>query len=118
MILTLTGPLAGKTISLNGRQFVEGRLEVTGDPRSCRMIANYYVTCYEVEVDGEQVKKNPTEAEAVMLAAIAAVPKEEWAEDDDGTSHPKVAAIADQLGNYHLTKEQIIEVMRKWPLPS
>ena len=117
MILTLTGPLAGKTISLNGRQFVEGRLEVTGDPRSCRMIANYYVTCYEVAVDGEQAKRNPTEAEAAMLAAIVAVPRDEWVTDGEDMPHPKVASVADQLGNYHLTKEQIIEVMRKWPLP-
>ena len=118
MILKLTGPLAGQTIRLNGRQFVGGRLELTGDPRSCRMIANYYVTCYEVEVDGDKGGRNPTEAETALLAAIATVPKDEWVKDDDGPPHPKVSAVADRLGNYRLTKEQIIEVMQKWPLPS
>ncbi|RPJ39853.1 MAG: hypothetical protein EHM35_01210 [Planctomycetaceae bacterium] len=118
MILRLTGPLAGQTIRLNGRQFVGGRLELKGDPRSCRMIANYYVTCYEVEVDGDKSGKNPSETETILLGAIASVPKDEWVRDDDGPAHPKVAAIAERIGNYHLTKEQIIEVMQKWPLPS
>lgn len=116
MILTLTGPMAGKTIRLNGRQFVEGRLELMGDPRSCRMIANYYVTCYEVEVDGDKRGQIASEQEMALLSAIASVPKDEWVQDDDDPlAHPTVAAVADRTGNYHLTKEQIIGVMQKWP---
>jgi hypothetical protein len=118
MILTLTGPLAGKTMCLNGRQFVGGRLELRDDPRSCRLIAEYYVRCYEVEVDGEpKANKGPTGPEAVLFQAIAKVPRKEWV-TDDGVAHPTVAAVAQRTGNFRLTKAEIIEVVKKWPLPS
>jgi hypothetical protein len=101
---------------LCGRQFVEGRLEITGDPRSCRLIAQYYQQCYEVSIDGDTAAPVPSELDLVILKAAGMVPAEEWTETD-GFKHPKVKDIAIHTGKYNLTKDQIIEVLKKWPLP-
>ncbi|MCK9569019.1 hypothetical protein M0R72_08765 [Candidatus Pacearchaeota archaeon] len=89
-----------------------------GDPRSCQLIADYYRRCYEVAIDGDLLAKpTPTEEELKLLDAIQQTPREEWVTDDDG-EHPTVAAVALVTGNYRLTKEEIVGVLKKWPLSS
>jgi len=55
--LVLTGSMAGKTILLNGRKFVNGRLELMGPDNELAGLERYFGRCYSACVEGSEEHK-------------------------------------------------------------
>lgn len=125
--MTLTGPYAGKTMMLNGREFVDGIHDVTDQPEHVGSITKYYVRCYQValsnpaveeipqvEVDEEVVEpEEPNERQQAIIAAVNGIDREEWIEQDTNP-HPKVKDVATLMEDPTIKKEEILEVIEKW----
>lgn len=60
--ISLTGALEGKTITLNGYNFVDGDLTFKRDKQSAENLCRYFVRSYQVAVSGSD---EPTESEPI-----------------------------------------------------
>jgi len=121
--MTLTGPMEGKTIKLNGYQFVGGHCEFIGSPTEITGITTYFERCYQVEVSIPKVQeapkvkepeaKEPNERQMKIIEACNGIDKEEWV-DKHATAHPKIKDIAELMEDPTVTKDEVVEVVRTW----
>jgi len=120
--MTLTGALTGKTILLNGHQFVNGVHEFTGGPSEIDGVSTYFTRCYQVKISIPGLEKKvaasdrdkPSERQADIIEAVNATDKESWIDKGAAIPHPKVKDVAELMDDPTVTKAEIIEVIEKW----
>jgi hypothetical protein len=93
--LFLTGGRKGQTVVLNGHSFVNGRLELSGDPAAIEKTIRYLNVYYQTEVldDGERHPETPADGPPVPAVVgdvepSGAGPAEVPTEDGGGHDTP------------------------------
>jgi len=118
--MTLTGAHEGKTIKLNGFQFVNGQCEYTGAAHEVDGVSTYFTRCYQVKIDLPGIEKmsrpetKPNKRQADIIEAINATDKEDWVDKNGAVPHPRVKDVAELMDDPTVTKTEIIEVIEKW----
>lgn len=111
--LVLTGARAGKTCVLNGKRFVNGKCQLTGDPNNLKHVLTYMGRCYEAYPEGSDELQlarardnnedtthgvDPSTSEAPESGAAAEVPGDREPVDSGASTDENAAQRSGDAG--------------------